>query len=60
MKKLGKQQTKQDFKGGDKERLKELKDAISLINELWYSPASEVDIENAIKYAMQIANGKDK
>jgi len=60
VKKLGKQQTKQDFKGGDKERLKELKDAISLINELWYSPASEVDIENAIKYAMQIANGKDK
>ena len=60
MKKLGKQQTKQDFKGGDKERLKELKDAISLINELWYSPASEVDIESAIKDAMQIADNKTR
>ena len=36
MKNLGKQQTKQDFKGGDKERIKELEDALRDIIESSY------------------------
>ena len=58
MKNLGNPITKDQFQGGDKDRIKKLEEAIETISDLWYSPASEVDIEIAIKDAMQIAKGK--
>lgn len=60
MKNLGKQITKEQFQGGYKERIKQLEQAIIFIHNLWHSPASESDIEKAIKDAMQIAKGKDQ